>query len=148
MSFDVDAAFLDSSIRANQSVNSSSPGADAVEATECSRRMVGRARLKGLLKRGDELRAGCLPAAIDEAADEDCRDREWRVYEPSSEERSREDSERFGPGWKESDWARDSVGGSGSWKRTVRLGLPVVVVEEDMMDVRPEERMEDWSVWV
>lgn len=94
-----DAEDLDSSIRASQSVNSSSPGADAVEVTDVSRRMDGRARLKGLLKRGDELRAGCLPVAIEEAADEDCRDREWRVYEPlSSEERSREESERFGPG--------------------------------------------------
>jgi hypothetical protein len=35
--------------------------------------------------------------------------------------------------------------GSGSWKRTLRLGL-VVNVEVDLMDERPLERMEDWSV--
>ena len=34
--------------------------------------------------------------------------------------------------------------GSGSWKRTVRLGL-VVDVEVDVMDAWLEERMEAWS---
>jgi hypothetical protein len=85
---------------------------------------------------------GCLPAAIEEAAEEDCR--EWRVYEPSSEDKSREERERLGPRWT----ARGSVGaGSGSWKRTVRLGL-VVDVEVDVMDVWLEERMEAWSALV
>lgn len=37
--------------------------------------------------------------------------------------------------------------GSGSWKRTVRLGL-VVDVEVDVMDVWLEERMEAWSALV
>lgn len=127
-------------------MNSSSPGADAVEEDDISRLIEGRRLvLRGLAKRGDELRMGCLPAAMDEVGE--CRER--RVYEPSSEDRSREDRERLGPGWKESESARDPTGaasaGSGSWKRTVRLGL-VIDVDEDLIEVWPEERMEAWSV--
>jgi hypothetical protein len=66
------------------------------------------------------------------------------VYEPSSEEKSREESDRLGARWT----GRGSTGaGSGSWKRTVRFGL-VVDVEVDLMDVWLEERMEAWSVLV
>ena len=66
---------FDSSMRASHSVNSSSPGAEAVDDTEASRRTGGRApMLKGLLKRGDEPRMGCLPAAMEEAAEEECRE--------------------------------------------------------------------------
>jgi len=102
--------------------------------------------LRGLLKRGEEARMGCLPAAIDDAADEDCRGR--RVYEASSEERSRDESDKLGPEGKERLSARVSTGaGTGSWKRTVRLGL-VVDVEVDVKDVWPEERMEAWSALV
>jgi hypothetical protein len=111
--------------------------------------MEGRLVLRGLLKRGEELRMGCLPAAIDEAADEDCL--EWRVYEPSSEDRSSEESDRLGPVGKERESARDSMGsGTGSWKRTVRLGFLVfdVDVHVDVKDVWPVEWMEDWSVLV
>lgn len=63
------------------------------------------------------------------------------MYEASSEDRSREDSDRLGPRWT----GRGSTGaGSGSWKRTVRLGL-VVDVDVDRMEVWLEERMEAWS---
>lgn len=68
---------LDSSMRASHSVNSSSPGAEAVDDTDASRRIGGRPMLRGLLKRGEEPRMGCLPAAIEDAAEEECR--EWRV---------------------------------------------------------------------
>jgi hypothetical protein len=123
----------DSSMRASQSVNSSSPGAEAVDATDWSRRIEGRLVLRGLLKRGEEARMGCLLAAIEEAAEEVCRGR--RVYEASSEERSRDERERLGPEGKERVSARVSTGaGTGSWKRTVRLGL-VVVVEVDVKEV-------------
>lgn len=64
----------DSSIRASHSENSSSPGAEEVDVTDASRRIEGRLMLRGLLKRGDEPRAGCLPAAIEEAAEEGCRE--------------------------------------------------------------------------
>jgi len=96
--------------------------------------------LRGLLKRGEDVRMGCLPAAIEEAAEDDCRER--RVYEASSEDRSSEESERLGPEWKLTDSASVSTGaGTGSWKRTVRLGL-VVDVDVDVKDVWPEDRME------
>ena len=63
----------------------------------------------------------------------------------SSEERSRLESERFGLGWKETESAREEMGsGTGSWKRTVRLGL--LAVEVDLIDVWLEERMEERSV--
>ena len=65
---------FDSSMRASHSVNSSSPGAEAVDETEASRRIGGRPMLRGLLKRGEEPRMCCLPAAIEEAAEEDCRE--------------------------------------------------------------------------
>lgn len=66
------------------------------------------------------------------------------MYEPSSEDKSRDERERLGPRWT----ARGSAGaGSGSWKRTVRLGL-VVDVDVDVMDVWLEERMEAWSALV
>lgn len=127
----------DSSILASQLENSSSAGADAVEDADSPRLSEGR-MLRGLLKRD------CLPLAMDGAGDEECCER--RVYEASSEERSREESERLGPGWKDTASARASTGsGSGSWKRTVRLGFFVDVVV-DVKDVWPEERMEDWSV--
>jgi hypothetical protein len=139
-----------SSMRANQSVNSSSPGAEAVDATDTSRLSEGRFVLRGLLKRGEELRAlGRLPAAKDEDEDdEECVKRGRRVlYEDSSEEESRDESERFGPEWKE---IASSGSGTGSWKRTVRLGLGV---EVDVMEVWAEERppvewMEDASALV
>jgi hypothetical protein len=63
------------------------------------------------------------------------------VYEASSEDRSREDSERLGARWT----GRGSTGaGSGSWKRTVRLGL-VVDVDVERMEVWLADRMETWS---
>ena len=63
------------------------------------------------------------------------------MYEASSEDRSREESERLGARWT----GRGSTGaGSGSWKRTVRLGL-VVDVDVERMEVWLEERMEAWS---
>ena len=66
---------LDSSMRASHSVNSSSPGAEAVDETEASRGIGGRAPMvRGLLKRGEEPRMGCLPAAMEEAAEEECRE--------------------------------------------------------------------------
>jgi len=135
----------DSSMRASQSVNSSSPGAEAVDATETSRLSEGRAMLRGLLKRGEELRAGILPAAMEEDEDEEeCEKRGRRVlYGASSEDESREESERFGPEWKE---IASTGAGTGSWNRTVRLGLGV---EEDVMEERPPvEWMEDWSALV
>jgi hypothetical protein len=136
----------DSSMRASQSVNSSSPGAEAVDETETSRLNDGRAMVSGLLKRGEELRAGSLPAAMEEEEDEDeCEKRGRRrlLYGASSEEESRDESERFGPEWKE---IASAGAGTGSWKRTVRLGLGV---EEDVMEERPPvEWMEDWSALV
>lgn len=65
---------LDSSMRASHSLNSSSPGAEAVDDTEASRLIGGRPMERGLLKRGERPRMGCLPAAIEEAAEEDCRE--------------------------------------------------------------------------
>jgi hypothetical protein len=125
-----------SSMRANQSVNSSSPGAEAVDVTDTSRLSEGRPTLRGLLKRGEELRVGNLPAPRDEEDEEDeCEKRGRRVlYEDSSEEESRDESERFGPEAKE---IASTGAGTGSWKRTVRLGLGV---EEDVMEVWAEER--------
>lgn len=139
---------LDSSIRASQSVNSSSPGAEAVDDTDWSRISAGRPMFSGLLKRGEALRTGSLPAAMEEEEDE-CEKRGRRVlYEASSEEEeSRDESELFGPEWKE---IASAGAGTGSWKRTVRLGFGVE--EEDVrMDVWAEERppvewIEDWSV--
>jgi hypothetical protein len=138
-----------SSMRANQSVNSSSPGAEAVDVTDTSRLSEGRPTLRGLLKRGEELRVGNLPAPRDEEDEEDeCEKRGRRVlYEDSSEEESRDESERFGPEAKE---IASTGAGTGSWKRTVRLGLGV---EEDVMEVWAEERppvewMEDASALV
>jgi hypothetical protein len=130
----------DSSMRASQSVNSSSPGAEAVEDTDTSRLREGRPMLKGLLKRGEELRAGSLPAAMEDDEEEDeCEKRGRRVlYEPSSEEESRDERERFE--------SASAGAGTGSWKRTVRLGLGV---EEDAMEERPPvEWIEDWSALV
>jgi hypothetical protein len=102
--------------------------------------------VSGLLKRGEELRAGSLPAAMEEEEDEDeCEKRGRRrlLYGASSEEESRDESERFGPEWKE---IASAGAGTGSWKRTVRLGLGV---EEDVMEERPPvEWMEDWSALV
>jgi hypothetical protein len=138
-----------SSMRANQSVNSSSPGAEAVDVTDTSRLSEGRPTLRGLLKRGEELRVGNLPAPRDEEDEEDeCEKRGRRVlYEDSSEEESRDESERVGPEAKE---IASTGAGTGSWKRTVRLGLGV---EEDVMEVWAEERppvewMEDASALV
>jgi hypothetical protein len=138
-----------SSMRANQSVNSSSPGAEAVDVTDTSRLSEGRPTLRGLLKRGEELRVGNLPAPRDEEDEEDeCEKRGRRVlYEDSSEKESRDESERFGPEAKE---IASTGAGTGSWKRTVRLGLGV---EEDVMEVWAEERppvewMEDASALV
>lgn len=66
------------------------------------------------------------------------------MYEPSSEDESSEESEVLGPRCT----GRGSTGaGSGSWKRTDRLGL-VFDVDADLMDVWLEERMEAWSVLV
>lgn len=125
-----------SSMRANQSVNSSSPGAEDVDVVDMSRLSCGRPKLRGLLKRGEELRAGSLPAAMEEEVEEDEREKRGRrvLYDDSSEEESRDESERFGPVWKE---MASTGAGTGSWKRTVRLGLDV---EEDLMDVRVEEQ--------
>lgn len=134
-----------SSMRASQSVNSSSPGAEAVDATDTSRLSEGRPMLRGLLKRGEELRAGILPAAMEEEdEEEECEKRGRRAwYGASSEEESRDESERFGPEWKE---IASTGAGTGSWKRTVRLGLGV---EEDVMEERPPvEWIEDWSALV
>jgi hypothetical protein len=125
------------SILANQSVNSSSPGAEAVEATEASRLIGGRTVLKG-------------PAN----AEDDGRRRGRRVYEEeaSEEKESREESERFGPEGKERVSARLETGvGSGSWKRTVRLGFDLAGVDcvgGLLREVWSEERMDDWSVEV
>jgi hypothetical protein len=87
-----------------------------------------------------------LPAAMEEEEDEDeCEKRGRRrlLYGASSEEESRDESERFGPEWKE---IASAGAGTGSWKRTVRLGLGV---EEDVMEERPPvEWMEDWSALV
>lgn len=151
-----DLAARVSSIRANQSENSSSPGAEAVEDTDTSRRSDGRPPrfVRGLLKRGEELRAGSLPAAMEEAAEEEYdEEAEWEkrgrrllvwLYWLSSEEESRDDSERFGPGEKE---IASAGAGTGSWKRTVRFGLGFVEVEVDVwIEERPVEWMEDWSV--
>lgn len=115
-----------SSIRASQSVNSSSPGAEAVEVTEGSLRICGRTMLSGLAKRGEELRTRCFSAAIEEEADEVWRERRLDEVEEESE-RSRELRERLGPGWKSMSAARDDTG-VGSWKRTVRLGLLLLLV--------------------
>lgn len=115
-------------MRESQSVNSSSPGAEAVELAESPRVRGGLSEPRGLAKAGDELRTGRLPLLMEEATDEDCR--EWRLYEEESSERSREDRERLGLGWRSMDGASESTG-SGSWNRTVRLGLPV---EPDFMD--------------
>ena len=95
--------------------------------------------LRGLLKRGEALRAGSLPAAMEEEdEEEECEKRGRRVlYEASSEEEeSRDESELLGPVWKE---IASAGAGTGSWKRTVRLGLGVE--EEDVrMEVWAEER--------
>jgi len=69
------------------------------------------------------------------------------LYEDSSEEESIDESERLGPEWKE---IASAGSGTGSWKRTVRLGLGV---EVDVMEVWAEERppvewMEDASALV
>ena len=60
------------------------------------------------------------------------------MYEPSSEEESRDERERFE--------SASAGAGTGSWKRTVRLGLGV---DEDAMEERPPvEWIEDWSALV
>lgn len=99
-----------------------------MELAELPRVRGGLSEPRGLAKAGDELRTGRLPLLMEEATDEDCR--EWRLYEEESSERSREDRERLGLGWRSMDGASESTG-SGSWNRTVRLGLPV---EPDFMD--------------
>jgi hypothetical protein len=73
---------------------------------------------------------------MEEEVEEDEREKRGRrvLYDDSSEEESRDESERFGPVWKE---MASTGAGTGSWKRTVRLGLDV---EEDLMDVRVEEQ--------
>lgn len=80
----------------------------------------------------------------------ECEKRGRRVwYEGSSEdEESRDESEWFGPGWNE---IASAGAGTGSWNRTVRLGLGVEEDEDVQMEVWAEERplvewMEDWSV--
>lgn len=132
-----------SSIRASQSVNSSSPGAEAVEVTEGSRRICGRTALSGLEKRGEELRA---PGWFPSGTARDCRERRTEDVDDDESERSRELRERFGPGWKSTSEASESTG-VGSWKRTVRFGLLLLVVE-GARDCWSAERMEDWSVLV
>lgn len=64
-------------MRESQSVNSSSPGAEAVELAELPRVRGGLSEPRGLAKAGDELRTGRLPLLMEEATDEDCR--EWRL---------------------------------------------------------------------